>query len=297
MKKRIIALLTLLILCGFAYYFIGLKKQAQLAAMLANRPAETILVMPAIIDGNNDITHIPSLQAGVIKKIVVSVGQTVKKGDLLFALDNIVAKRNVRINQRLLIQAQNNLVIPTKDLKHAENQLERLKSLDPRAISKAELREKIHEVKIRKIQLEQAKQGVALARTNLNNSKLSLSQFETRAPKDGIVLQINAHVDEFVGGGQHIVLLGDAKNIIVRVSIDERDINSIAPEKDVFLTNSTYNNINIPLKFIQLDRFIIFHDRLNSRVQEALYSLSRNDYPNFVAGQQVDVHIPTKPTT
>ena len=203
----------------------------------------------------------------------------------------------MRIHQRLLIEAKNNLLLPEKDLKHAKNQLIRLKSIDPRAISRAEIREKNHEITVKTIQLQQAKHQLAIAHANLNSAKLALSQFQTLAPKNGIVLQVNGHPDEFVGGGQPIILLGDNKKIIVRVSIDERDISTISPKKNAYLTSKTYDHKNIPLKFIQLDRFILFHERLNSRVQEALYYFNRNDYPNFVAGQQVDVHIQTKQTS
>lgn len=61
----------------------------------------------------------------------------------------------------------------------------------------------------------------------------------------------------------------------------------------MYLTSATYTGTNIPLTFIQRDRFIIVQDRLNARVQEALYYFNRDDYPKFIAGQLVDVHVPT----
>ena len=296
-KITVYSLFALVLFLFSAYYIFNLKREAKEAELLAKIKPETMLIVPAIIDANNDITHVPTQQSGIIKKIAVSVGQHVKKGQLLFELDSLSAQRNVRIHQRLLIEAKNNLLLPEKDLKHAKNQLIRLKSIDPRAISRAEIREKNHEITVKTIQLQQAKHQLAIAHANLNSAKLALSQFQTLAPKNGIVLQVNGHPDEFVGGGQPIILLGDNKKIIVRVSIDERDISTISPKKNAYLTSKTYDHKNIPLKFIQLDRFILFHERLNSRVQEALYYFNRNDYPNFVAGQQVDVHIQTKQTS
>ncbi|WP_162265590.1 efflux RND transporter periplasmic adaptor subunit [Legionella santicrucis] len=246
------------------------------------------MIVPAIIDATNDITHVPTVQSGIIKKINVNVGQMVKQGEILFSLDDTVGQHNVAVNKSALKQAENNLIIQKKNLKHTQTQLKRLKSIDKRAINQAEVREKTHEVKMGAIQIEQLQHSLDTAKANLRNAELALSQLHVLAPKDGIILQINAHVDEFVGGGSQIILLGDAQKVIVRVSIEERDTKKFSPEASAYLTGE---DLNIPLTFIQLDRYIINNDRLNARVQEALYFYKRADYPNLVAGRQFDAHI------
>lgn len=66
-----------------------------------------------------------------------------------------------------------------------------------------------------------------------------------------------------------------------------------SPEASVYLTA---DGLNIPLTFIQLDRYIITNDRLNARVQEALYFFNRQDYPELAAGRQLDAHIAVQKT-
>lgn len=292
MKRKIIGCSLLLLLIGGSYfYFILSRKMALPQAPAAPVAVNEEMIVPAIIDATSDITHIPTLQSGIIKKINVTVGQMVKQGEVLFSLDDTVGQHNVAVNKSALKQAENNLIIQTKNLNHVKAQLRRLKSIDKRAINQVDVREKTHEVKMGTIQLEQLQHSLDTAKANLRNAELALSQLHVVAPKDGIILQINAHVDEFVGGGSQIILLGDAQKVIVRVSIEERDTKKFSPEASAYLTGE---DLNIPLTFIQLDRYIIQNDRLNARVQEALYFYKRDDYPNLVAGRQFDAHIAIK---
>ncbi len=197
----------------------------------------------------------------------------------------------VSFYSNLLIDSKNELVIQKKHLKHIKKQLARIQRIDKRAISQAELQEKRYEVNLGVIQLTQAQHQVSLALAQLQNAELALRQHRIAAPKDGVVLQINAHINEFVSGAQTIILLGDAKKIIVRVSLDERDIQRFHPKAHAYLTSNQNSELNIPLTFIQLDQYIITQERLNSRVREALYYFKRTDYPNVVAGQQFDANI------
>ncbi|MFI4918784.1 MAG: efflux RND transporter periplasmic adaptor subunit [Legionellales bacterium] len=254
------------------------------------------IIAPAIIDSLTDVLRVPALQAGLVTNIHVTVGQLVKKGQLLLSLDDAAAQDHVTANEINLKQAQTNLLLQIKNLEHAQAQLARLKSMDQRAISQSELRDKNHEVAMVAIQVKQTRLHLELSKLDLKTAKIALGQFSISAPKDGIILQINAHVDEHVGGAQPLVYLGDAKNIIVRISIDERDLKNFTPEAAAYLTSNENNQLRIPLTFFQLDHYIITQERLNARVQEALYSFNRDAYPHLVAGQQLDAHIVLKPS-
>lgn len=249
------------------------------------------LIAPAIIDSLSDITRVPTLQSGIIKHIHVTLGQKVKKGDPLVSLDSVTVENNLHINKLVYAQTKHGILIQQKQLKHLQKQLARLQSLDKRAVSQAELHEKLHEVNMAMAHLTQAQYSLELSRANVKNAKLTLEQFTTVAPKDGVILQINAHVGEFVGGAQQLVFLGDANKIIVRVSLDERDNHYFSTTAAAYLTSQENTSLKIPLTFIQLDRYIITQERLNSRVQEALYSFNREKYPNLVAGQLFDAII------
>ena len=298
MKKKIISYSFITVICIGCIVQYARHRDPVTSLNHSNSEAtEEVMIAPAIIDALNDITRVPTLQSGLINAIYVKVGQKVKKGQILFSLDSTGAERNVQINKIALEQSKNALLIQEKALKFVKNQLKRFKSLDKRAISRADLQGKIHEFNMNILQTTQAKHNLTMAEANLKNAELTLSQFSTVAPKDGIVLQINAHLNEFVGGSQQIIFLGDAKKIIVRVSLDERDAHRFHPSDPTYLTSHENASLNIPLTFIQLDRYIITQERLNSRVQEALYSFNRDSYPNLTAGELFEAHISLSATS
>jgi macrolide-specific efflux system membrane fusion protein len=292
-------LLTVLVVSGLCYHLLfnrqNSSRQAPVTAQVAKQ--DIIINAPAIVDALNDVTRVPTLQSGIIKKIHVAVGQMVKKDQPLLSLDKVPAINNLKIQRIYFKQAKTNLLIQEKSLEHIEHLLKSLRSIDKRAISQMELKQKMYEANMGRINLKQAQYNLKLALASLKNAELTLSQYTTVAPKDGIVLQISGHEEELVGGGQILILLGDAEKIIVRVSIDERDTYDYNPNSSAYLTSNENAELKIPLTFIQLDRFIITQERLNSRVQEVLYYFKRDAYPNLVSGKQFDAHVTVKTTT
>ena len=210
----------------------------------------------------------------------------------MFTLFSDQAANNVKISRVNFRQAKQELRIQKQSISHYERQLARLKSIDRRAISLVELRDKMHEVNIAKIRIRQAANNVSLAKANLRNAEIALMQFTVTAPKDGIVLQVNYRANEYVGGSQVVLWLGDANKVVVRVSVDERDIRRLIPDGPAYFFSNT--GATVPLTFMQLDKYIVASDRINARVQEALYYFDRNTYPDFVAGQQINVQLTSK---
>jgi RND family efflux transporter MFP subunit len=290
MNKKMIAYALLGFFFVWSLFQLPLIPKARLEGISEDGPTENIIA-PAIIDSLNDVTRVSTLQSGVVKAIHVTVGDKVKKGQPLFSLDSTLVENNLTIQRIRLEEAKNALRIQERRVKHVQAQLARLRSIDKRAISRADLQEKNYEVGMDLIQLNQAEQNVALAKANVKNAELTLSQFQVTAPKDGVVLQINSHLNEFVGATQPVMFIGDAKKIIVRVSLDERDIERFHPKSKAYLTSNDHTQLKIPLTFMQLQRYIVTQERLNSRVQEVLYYFNREDYPHIVAGQQFDADI------
>ncbi len=249
------------------------------------------IVAPAIVDSTKDVTHIVAIQSGVVKNIYGTVGTIVKKGSPLVMLDDTAARNNFIIQENVYHQALNAFKIQEKQLSIAQNRLERAKHIDPRAISKSDLQDRANDVDMNKLQLAQVKLNLSNAKINLENAKHALSQFTIDAPIDGIILQINTHVGEYISGGQWAVLLGDADKVYVRVSIDERDMHRFQKNASAMISGVDDSELKIPLTFLQLDRYIIVPEYLNTRCQEAIYYFKRADYPSVVAGQQFEVTI------
>lgn len=252
-----------------------------------------VIFAPAIIDSLNDITRVPTLYSGLVDKINVKIGEKVKKGEVLFSLDNSLIKTNLIINKITRDQTENELRIQKRALTHALFQLKRLRGADRRAISQAELKDKMYEVAMDRMKITQAEHGLTLATEHLKNAERVFNQYTIKSPQNGIVLQINAHLNEYVGRAEPIVLLGDEKKIIVRVSIDERDIQHYISDAPAFLTSNANRSLKIPLTFLQKNSYIVTLTRFNStsRVQEVLYYFNRKEHLDFAAGQEFDAMI------
>lgn len=282
-----------IVMMGYLYSYFhaqNIKKALQIQAS-ENSMQRNFIIAPAIIDSMNDITKIPALQSGVIKKIQVKLGQTVKKGDLLFELEHKIINNTLSIQKITLQQSEQAWLIQQQQLNYLQQRLRALESLDARAISRLEINDKRQEIKIAQAKLQQAENDKRLAECNLKQTQLSLKQFKIYSPKAGIVLQINAHRNEYLNQGQPIIYLGDARQVIVRVSIDEREAYRFQKNAPAHLINYANANENIPLKFMQMDQYIVVQERLNSRVQEALYRFERKNHANLIAGQLFDVYI------
>jgi len=260
----------------------------QASAIIAQRHA---IIAPAIIDSVNDITKIPALQAGVVNKIHVKLGQRVKKGELLFELDDQLLKHALEVQKISLKQAEKAITLQEKQLKYAQHQLNRLKNLDARAFSQLELSEKRHEVAMAKARLQQVITDKQLVAANYRQTELTLDQFKVFSPRAGVVLQINAHRGEFMNTGQAVLFLGDAHRVIVRVSIDEREAYRFQKDAPAYLMNNRDATHPIPMKFLHIDQYIVLQERLNTRVQEVVYSFPRKGHKDFIAGQLFDVSI------
>lgn len=292
MKRKWVGLWLLLFLIVGIWFLLTPRIPRSIHSNASHVVDETI-VAPALIDSLNDITHIPALQSGVLKKLEVVAGQRVVKGQVLFSLDSGLVENNVHIQKIMLEQAQNQLRIQQQKIIHTKTELARLRSLDQRAISQSDLQNKQYEVEMETIQLTQAERQLALAIANLKQAELIQNQYTVIAPKKGIVLQVNAHVNEFIGTSQPVLLLGDIDKVMVRVSLDERDIIRFHPTMPAFLTSNDNKKLKIPITFLRLNQYIVTQERLNfSHVQEAIYYFNRKSYPNIIAGQQLDANIP-----
>ncbi|MCA0403595.1 MAG: efflux RND transporter periplasmic adaptor subunit [Proteobacteria bacterium] len=294
MKTKLMFILLMSCLSYSLFHLIYLKPKSNQSVRETLQYTEEELVAPAMIDSVTDVTHVWPLQPNIVKKIHVALGQKVEKGELLISLDSRFQQKAVNASQIALNQAKNDLILEKKKLDYAKEEYDKLQSLDKRIVNQNELRKQLYEKDMAFVRVTQVSEHLKLAKINLDKAKMLLQQYSIRAPKKGIVLQINTHVNEYAVGGQPIILLGDADKIMVRVSVDEREAYQFSPKAKAYLVLDTSDAQKIPLNFIQLNQYIITQERLNSRVQEVLYYIDRNKPFKLIAGQQFNAHIPIK---
>lgn len=286
--------LPILALCGILLTAVGVCLNAPDAspANQVERPAESVyqatIAGAGIIEPRSRNIQVGSHLPGIVAKVFVEAGDTVREGESLFALDDrsYRAEREVRRAAEQLAQAQ--LAEATTLLKMAE-------SIQGVGVISRENREKRrHAFEISRARVTQAK--AVLAAIDSDIERLTVT-----APINGTVLQIDAEVGEAVSadaGSHPIMILGDVEEFFVRVDIDENDVWRFSPGTGATGHLKGRSTLSVPLRFVRTEPFIIpkrsltgsTTERVDTRVLQVLYAFKPGDLRAYV-GQQMDVFV------
>jgi len=297
---------------GFAVWMVvqGNKTVAPAApiALPAPAPFEAYIAGAGIVEASTQNIAIGTNLSGIVKTVHVKVGNHVKTGDPLFALDerNLQAESEVR---RMAVQAARARVTEAAaSLGDATNQLQIAESVtDKRAISVEELTKRRYAVLLAEAKLASARAEVESSEAQLNATEVEFERLTVRAPVDGEILQVNVRPGEYAQTGSLLtppLYLGNLDRLHVRVDIDENDVwrfnrnetaTAFVRGNQALKTTLTYERIEpyvVPKKSLTGGTT----ERVDTRVMQVIYSFDRATLPVFV-GQQMDVFIQAVPVT
>ncbi len=202
---------------------------------------------------------------GFLKQALVKEGDTVKKGQLLFALSNENQQTQVSTATELLsrtipVAASNAPIIKDLEnrvasakirLQNDQLQYTRYKNLfDQNAISssnyekyKLQFETTQHDVQGLEEQLQQQRLAAALQLQQANNqlqvAKTSKANGILRSYADGVVYDVYKQAGDLVGVNQPIALIGSGK-MIAKLLIDEDDLGKVKQGQEVLVTMDAY---------------------------------------------------------
>jgi multidrug resistance efflux pump len=147
-----------------------------------------------------------------------------------------------------------------------------------------------------------ARAKVAQAKVLVEQTEADLDRLSVRALIDGEVLQVNVRPGEFVATPprQPLIVLGNIRQLHVRVDIDESDIPHFQPGSGARATLRGQPRHSFPLTYIRVNPFVVpkrsltgdNQERIDTRVLQVIYALDATDASVYV-GQQLDVFIET----
>ncbi|MBV8389268.1 MAG: efflux RND transporter periplasmic adaptor subunit [Mucilaginibacter sp.] len=211
-----------------------------------------------------------ALSPGTVIKKLVKEGDVIKKGQLLYVINNMApearldaanvtyekARENVSSGSRILSDLK--LAMRNADIKYSNDSMQyfRLKNLwnqnigTKSALDNAEMqyrisfnekksaREKYYStINDLNITLKNAQSSMASARNDLNN-------YMIRAESNGTVYQMLKERGEAVRANEAVVLIGKSTDRLIRLSVDQQDINLVQPGEQVLLkTDATGDKI------------------------------------------------------
>lgn len=208
--------------------------------------------------------------AGTIQKILVKEGAQVKAGELLIVLDDARARSDLALaqtrlkaaqatysslmnggNQQQLLSRKTELQKANTDRDSAERQLAALQRLQQRGAAstdevaaasdrlahlQADLAQLQSQVRYSPQDEARAQAEVADATANLQLAEQILRNCNVRAPFDGTVYYLPAHVGAFVAVGDLLLQEADLSQLQIRAFVDEPEIGRLGLGQTVLIT-------------------------------------------------------------
>lgn len=263
-----ILFITFFCMC-LIFYSMWSKKESSLEPNVESMsshpqvPFHSYISGVGVIEASSDNISIGVPVNGIVEKVAVSAGEVVKKGEILFSLENqdlqadLKAKRvdyeiaQAKLQKLQAMPRQEDAAAASALLKNVRLEVEQTKNLyesvqelgDSRAMSLAEINRRrfgyeqalarlqeaeANEEKIKggawKPDLDIAFLEVEQAKTSIGRVEAAIQRTIIRSPIDGKVLQIKIHEGESTAGAKGpLMIVGNTEKIYLKVSINQFD--------------------------------------------------------------------------
>jgi HlyD family secretion protein len=266
--------------------------------------ADTVAAV-GLIEASTENIWVGTPLGGVVERVFVTAGQTVRRGEPLFELDTRQLRAELAVRERAVAVAQARVRVAEARVDDLRRQLEFVEQVkDKRAISAEESTRRRSAVETATAELDEGRSEIAAAESQMRSVQVDLDRSVVRAPLDAAVLQVKVRVGEFAPAAataNPLILLGRSKPLHVRVDVDENEawrVRQGAPAVGHVRGNA---DLKAPLQFVRFEPFVVpkrsltgdSTERVDTRVLQVIYRVERDDVPLFV-GQQLDVFIDAK---
>jgi RND family efflux transporter MFP subunit len=279
------------------------RKPSQPIALPAQAPAYNNYIGGAgMLEASSDNINIGTALPGIVSKVFVKVGDTVKPGDALFSIDDRSYRADLAIKQANVLKAKSAAAEAHAELTDASSQYAHVKDMkDGRSISIEDVDKRRNNQTLAKAKLDSANAAVVGAEADLQATQTEIERLSVRSPIDGQVLQVNVRAGEYAASGglsTPLLRLGNMDNLHVRVDIDENDAWRFRPGTRATAYLRGNRDLKTELQFVRTEPFVTpktaltgsSTERVDTRVLQVIYSFPREKLPAY-AGQQVDVFI------
>lgn len=272
---------------------------------IPEKPFAHSVAATGIIEALSENVAIGVPVPGVVLEIPARVNDVVKKGDVLFRIDD----RDLRAERLSLVArvalADAKISVARANLAKAQGQYERLKSVEnPRAVSRDEVETRGGDVEIARANVNAAEAEKTAAESELERVDLLIGRLAVRSPRDGTVIQVNIRAGEYAGTAPKnpAVIIGETGRLQIRVDVDEQNATRIRAGQRAEGTLKGDPSIRFPLEFVRIEPYVIpkvsltgaGNERVDTRVLQVIYSLHRPEGAPLYVGQQADIHIETE---
>ncbi len=252
-------------------------------------PYQNFIAATGVVEADSKNIFVGSLVSGVVKKIYVRSGDSIKKGALLFEIDD--SEKRVQIP---LLKAQINASqIKLQSTKHQLELLQKMKKLSSNMVTNEKYTKVVDTY-------HEAKALYQLSVKKFQVVQKELEFFKVYAPIDGIVLHSNITLGSYFDKQTKALIIGSDK-LNLRVNINEFDSWKLDKNREAIALLRGDSKQKIELKRKYIIPFIVPKKNLtglsteqtDTRVLQVVYELQHKpDFPLYV-GEMFDVFIKT----
>ncbi len=260
-----------------------------------------------LVEASSRNINIGSFESGVVASVNVTEGDRVNTGDVLFTLDDRLAKAMVLQHERAVEAANANIANSRAALEDVQDQLRRAEGLSVgKSISMDELSRRRFAVKRASAALTAAQAEYESSKASLDAAKVELSRLKVTAPSAGRILKVRIKPGEYINlmsSGASPILMGEDNPLFLRVEVDENDVWRFESAAKASASLRSHKDQTYPLSFVRIEPYVQpkrnlngdTSERVDTRVVEVVYSIDmpKEAKPLYI-GQQMDVFIEEK---
>jgi macrolide-specific efflux system membrane fusion protein len=188
----------------------------------------------------NTLVSVGAQVSGVIDKLDVKVGDTVKKGDPIAEIDPRDQQNAVKSAQAALASVTAQLHSQQAAVKQAQATLDRQKTLSSKGlVAQSDLETAQAAVQTASAQVEVLQAQLQQAELAVDNANLNLSRTKITAPSDGTIVAVLVDAGQSVNAVQSsptIVKLADLETMVIKAQISEADVPRVKAGQPVYFT-------------------------------------------------------------
>lgn len=235
MKKWVI-FAALCLVAGGAYWFTTQKSRDNDVTYLTEPVRVGSLTKTVNATGEVGAVQLVTVGAqvsGQIKKLYVTVGQPVQKGDLIADIDSEPQINQLETDKARLQSYESQLTAKKIALKIASTRYDRAKELSRKdAASRESLEEAENTFALTKAQVVELESQISQARIAVNTDEVNLGYTRIVSPLDGTVVSVPVDEGQTVNANQTAPTIAQIANLNLmelKIEISEGDITAVKP--------------------------------------------------------------------
>lgn len=231
-KKKIVILFLFVAAAGFAVYkHMFAKEQVSYITEKVSRKTINKVVNATGEVKAVELVTVGAQASGKIEKLYVSIGQEVKKGDMIAQIDSTTQTNAVEENKAKLNSLNAQLNAAKVSLRIAQKQYDRMQKLRTSdAASEEDFENSQDSYETAKAKVTELESSIAESEISLNTAQTNLGYTKITAPLDGTVVSIPVKEGQTVNAAMNtptIVQIADLSKMEILIEISEGDIANV----------------------------------------------------------------------